>query len=122
MPQAVTGLLERIEKIVNSPDFGGDFSRVQIGNQFVAQVCGAANAVGHEQGNDFAVITALELKFPQLLNREGGRAKGIDGIAELAQQTEVNAFGLKLFFKLLQLDAGFFDLKIDAPEAVAGTN
>ena len=64
MPQPVARLLERVVKVVDSLDFGGHFSRVEIGNQFAAEVCGAANAVRYEHRNDLAVIAALELKFP----------------------------------------------------------
>ena len=122
MPQAVASLLEGIEKFVDFLGFAGHFSRVDIRDEFMAQVCGAANAVGHEHRNDFAVIPALELKFPQLLNRQGGGAKGIDGVAEFVQQTEIDSFGLERFFKLLKFDAGLFDLEIHAPEAVARSN
>src|SRR5579864_2114135 len=122
MPQAVAGLLEGIEKFVDFLGFAGHFSGVDIGDEFVAEVCGAANAVSHEQRNNFAVIPALELKFPQLLNRQGGRAKRVDGVAEFVQQTEVDAFSLERFFKLLQFDTRLFDLKIHAPKAVARSN
>src|SRR5579862_2277572 len=64
MPQAVAGLFEGVVKIVNSPDSVGQFSRVEIGNQFVAQVRGAADAAGHERGNDLAVVPALQLILP----------------------------------------------------------
>ena len=64
MPQAVAGLLERVEKFVDSLDGVGYFTPVEIGNQFVTKVGGAANTVGDEHGNDFGVIAALELKFP----------------------------------------------------------
>ena len=64
MPQAVASLLEGIEKFVDFLGFAGHFSRVDIGDEFVAEVGGAANAVGHEQRNNFAVIPALKLKFP----------------------------------------------------------
>src|ERR1700688_1582323 len=122
MAQAVARLLEGIVKFIDFLGRAGHFPRVDIRDEFVAEVGGAANAVRDEHRNDFAVIPALELKFPQLLNRQGGRAKRIDGVTEFVQQTEVNAFGLERFFKLLEFDARLFDLKIHAPEAVAWSN
>src|SRR6266851_1217132 len=106
MAQAVARLLEGVVEFIDFLGRAGHFSRVHIRDEFMAQVRGASNAPRDEHRNDFAVIPALELKFPQLLNRQGGRAKRVDSVAEFVQQAEVDAFGLERFFKFLQFDAG----------------
>src|SRR4029077_5269831 len=92
MAQAVAGLFERIEKFVDTLDVIGDLSGVEIGDQFVAKVGGAANTLGEEQGNNFRFIAPLQLKFPKLLNGQSGGTKRINGVTEFVQHTEVNAF------------------------------
>ena len=68
VPQTIAGLFKGFVKPIDALDSVGHMTCVQIGNQFLAKVCGASNALGHQQNRNFALITALELQFPQLLN------------------------------------------------------
>ena len=48
MPQAVADKFERVVQLVDPLDFDGKLSCVQIGDQFVTEICGAANAIRDE--------------------------------------------------------------------------
>ena len=45
MPQTITGLFESIVQLVDTLDFDGKLSGVQIGDQFVTEISGAPNAI-----------------------------------------------------------------------------
>jgi len=59
MPQTVAGLFKGIVEFLQPLDVPGHVACLQIGNQIMAEACGAMYAAGNERGNNFVIVTAF---------------------------------------------------------------
>jgi len=99
--------LDGLEEFMNAYGFASYFVSGQAGVDGVAELSGAADAFGSQQREHGERILVPRLALLPLLNRPGGLADIIDGIAEFAEDARIEGAGAHLILEPDEVGAGF---------------
>src|SRR5690242_1780762 len=112
--------LHREIELLDARGFAGDFVSGEVAGDGVAELGGAAEALGGKQRQDGARIAMLELALLPFLDGPGGLADVVDGVAKLDEDAWLDFASAHGLLELHKLGAGFLELEINAPEGFAG--
>src|SRR6266852_8520597 len=105
--QKLLHALHGVKKLIHAGSFPSDLVVGEIGNDGIAQLCGAPDALADEQRKQRLRIVACDLALLPLLNGPGGLADVIHGVAEIRHDALIDAAGADGMLELQQLGTGF---------------
>src|SRR6266849_9650826 len=116
-------MLQTLVCTINSPvkfgnSFGskGHFTGFQFGGQFVAEIGGAADALGSEQREDRIGAPALKVTFLPFLNGPGDLADLVHRVAEFSEHPQVYATCLHGLSEFEKFSCVSLQLEIHTPK------
>ena len=98
--QKLLHALHGVKKLIHAGSFPRDLMVGKIGDDGIAQLCGAPNALADEEGKQCLRIMACDLTLLPLLHSPGGLADVIHGVAEIRQDALIDATGADGMLKL----------------------
>src|SRR5256885_2355247 len=93
---------------------------IEIDNNGIAELRGAANAFADQQGYERLLIVMGDLPLLPLLHSPSGFANVVNGVTKIGEDTRVDSAATYGVLQMEQLGTGFLELKIHTPESFAG--